>query len=197
MWITAFALPHTSASIDGQRHHAHTDAEKTQSKGEREGKRANIITTSRERRDRRAKKLTTVQVEEFGFFSGLREHLRVRIMLPRFDHTDCDRNVVVRQGCASGCRTISHREFDPDGTAAGSLVAASSSTREKNERSTRVVPCDLREGSQPGRARHGVKPMTEIPPAGRGPLGSACRSRGALHLCQPSRAYKRFEWFRV
>lgn len=141
MWTTAFALPHTSGSIERQRHHAHTDARETPSKREREGRRADIITTSGARPDRRAKKLTTVQVEEFGFFSGLREHLRMRIMLPRFDHTVCDRNVVVRQGCASGRRTISHREFDPDGTAAGSLVAASSSTREKNrtEHSGRTV----------------------------------------------------------
>ena len=141
MWRTAFALPHTSGSIESQRHHAHINGQQTSSKSQRDLKRPNIITTSRERRDRRAKKLTTVQVEEFGFFSGLRGHLRVRIMLPRFDHTVCDRNVVVRQGCASGRRTISHREFDPDGTAAGSLVAASSSTREKNrtEHSGRTV----------------------------------------------------------
>ena len=31
----------------------------------------------------------------------------------------------------------------------------------KTERSTRVVPCGLREGSQSGRARSGVKPMIE------------------------------------
>ena len=92
---------------------------------------ANIITTPRARADHRAKELTTVEVEEFGFFSVLRDDLHVRIMLPRFDHTVCDRNVVVRDGCESSHRTISHRKFDSDGTAAGSLVAASSSTRGK------------------------------------------------------------------
>jgi hypothetical protein len=92
----------------------------------------NIITTSRALSDSTREKLTTVQVEEFGFFSVLRDDLLVRIMLPRFGHTVCDRNVVVREGCASSHRTISHRKFDSDETAAGSLVAASSSTREKN-----------------------------------------------------------------
>jgi hypothetical protein len=94
---------------------------------------ANIITTPRALGANRAREITTVEVGEFGFFSGLRDDLPMRIMLPRFDHTVCDRNVVVRAGCASSRRTISHRKFDSDGTAAGSLVAASSSTRGKKQ----------------------------------------------------------------
>ena len=35
----------------------------------------------------RAKKLTVVQLEEFGFFSGLREDLRADIIIARFDLT--------------------------------------------------------------------------------------------------------------
>ena len=94
---------------------------------------ANIITTPRAFEKLSREKLTTVEFEEFGFFSVLRDDLHVRIMLPRFDHTVCDRNVVVRDDCASSHRTISHRKFDSDETAAGSLVAASSSTRGKKK----------------------------------------------------------------
>ena len=134
------------------------------------GNGANIITTPRARGVRHREELTTVQFEEFGFFSGLRPQSDVRIMLVRFGHTVCDRNVVVRAGCASSHRAISHRKFDSDETAAGSLVAASSSTRDKKlNRSTRVVPCGLRKGSQLGRARRGVKPTTESRQRGETP----------------------------
>ena len=42
-----------------------------------------------------------------------------------------DRNVVTDENAKARHSVISQREFDPDGTAAGSLVAASSSTRDK------------------------------------------------------------------
>jgi hypothetical protein len=38
-------------------------------------------------REAREKKLTGVELEEFGFFSGLRALVRLRIMLARFDRT--------------------------------------------------------------------------------------------------------------
>src|SRR5918995_5996387 len=45
------------------------------------------ITTRRARTEQRADKITSVQLEQFGFFSGLRANSRGRIMLVRFDLT--------------------------------------------------------------------------------------------------------------
>lgn len=52
----------------------------------------------------------------------------------------------------------------------------------KTERSTRVVPCGLREGSQPGRARYGVKPMTESRQRGEAPWDLRADHKGLFIL---------------
>lgn len=47
----------------------------------------NSITTSHARSESSREKLTGERRREFGFFSGLRARMRVRIMLARFDLT--------------------------------------------------------------------------------------------------------------
>ena len=84
------------------------------------------------RGDERAReKLTIVQPAEFGFFSGLRVIGHAPIMLARFDRTVLIGTWSLDENARASHQVISYREFDPDETAARSLDAASSSTRDK------------------------------------------------------------------
>lgn len=58
---------------------------------------------------------------------------------------------------------------------------------ERKKRSTRVVPCGLREGSQPGRARHGVKPTTESRQREVAPWDLRADHKGLFVFCSDRR----------
>jgi hypothetical protein len=87
MWTTAFALPHTarvSESMRQQSRSANVDDRDYVAHGTRLQQHHDITV----RASAREKKLTVDQLEEFGFFSGLRAILHADIMLARFDLTE-------------------------------------------------------------------------------------------------------------
>jgi len=84
MWTTAFALPHTRIQPAIRRQQSRSDA-RCESDF-RESSRSHqqhhdIVPVSSDARE----KVTVLQLEEFGFFSGLREFRRAVIILARFD----------------------------------------------------------------------------------------------------------------
>ena len=80
-----------------------------------------------------ASEVTNDEPESFGKVSGLCIALHADILLVRFDLTELIGTWSGGGDARASHRSISRRVLDPDGTAAVSPVAASSSTRDKKQ----------------------------------------------------------------
>jgi hypothetical protein len=87
MWRTAFALPHATREIEMLATAITQRSVRSRRLSSGIRARCNSITPSTMRIAERRKKLTVVQLEEFGFFSVLRATARLAIILVRSDRT--------------------------------------------------------------------------------------------------------------
>jgi hypothetical protein len=84
MWTTAFALPHMTRALEDARQQsrsARAQRCRFRERGARVQQHHDIMSAN----ENRPEKITSERRREFGFFSGLRARMEVRIMLARFD----------------------------------------------------------------------------------------------------------------